>query len=245
MYNCPVVAQLPTISHGRLGVDVVQLADGKRIYGFLLDRNEAGGIVFAVERKWFERTWPDLSAEFAQKELAARGEIQKQRLERLDAWSSERNSDIDRSLQQFLADEKTRLAAEPNAAPASLFLVLNLGPDAVKSVRSAGPEQRHIAGLAYQNGLQNIVVTSASALQRQLEEKGIDPATAAVDLAAHLPAAFAESDRQWAARQALVEFDQRKEYELHCRAARKRVASGRLRNGCNLSPRENGVWRGA
>ena len=228
------LSQLPDVDDRRLGVDCLKLISGERVYGFSLSefslsefspseislreqsrsRSTDASLRFAVERQWLEKTHPDLFERATDQEAAKYEKVRVELLERIDDWLAERSEAVDQALRQFLQVERSRLAAaDPSPAQRSLFMVLMVPRAQVRELTLAKPQLRHIAGIAYHHDIENIVRTPATLLLKRMQELGIDPSAEAVDLSHKLPAMLGRSDRQWATRQALVEFQMRKPLE--------------------------------
>ena len=105
-----------------------------------------------------------------------------------------------------IAPNRQNLGA--NKEDLTLFLRMSVPAGELDQVRVAAPAARKVAGLAYQFGLERIVQTPASKLRRQLTQMGVDLDNESVDLLDQLPCNQPQSDRQWAARRALFEYQQ-------------------------------------
>ena len=210
-------AQLPTVKQERLGVDLLSLKSGTKLYGFSLGNDPKGNVRFAVERKWLEATHPDFYRE--QRELEVKALIAEKKIlvERVTAWMKEREESerLVRFLQQELFQLEDDLQDQDALkSAASRFMVLEVARDELRDLEMAYGPLRKIAGLAYQSGLENVITTPATLLKRRLESKGVDLKTALVDLSADLPKWAAQSEKEWAARMALFEFQMREPLEF-------------------------------
>jgi len=198
------LAQLPKIEDSQLGVDRIELSSGPRIYGFVLQRMPDGGATVAVERAWLQTTHPKLADEWLAAQAASQQTALDELLVRMDEWIAEHANQA--RFQRFLQLEREQLAEKPAVAVDSLFLTRELAASDIRKLTLQPAHRRQIAGIAYQHRLPNVVLTPTSALLRQLSELKLDPSQEPVDLSADLPAIPTQSPRQWAARQALVEF---------------------------------------
>lgn len=218
-FACPSIAQLPDVDDRRLGVDCLKLVGGARIYGFSLGEISPRGtsdasLRFAVQRDWLETTHADLFREALEKEVADRESTKESLLRRIDDWIAERHTNTDKELLRFLHSERGRIAGMDVAATNTpVFMILEISQDQVRELTMAKPQFRHIAGIAYEHDMENIVRTPATLLLKKMQEQGIDPFAEAVDLTDKLPQLPQQTDRQWVARQALVEFQLRKPLE--------------------------------
>ncbi|MCA9126623.1 MAG: hypothetical protein KDB22_06045 [Planctomycetales bacterium] len=200
-------------SPSRLGVDRVRLADDRWLYGFVLKADDSGLLV-AVERAWMQVTYPDLYTQQLLNEQAAQEAATKQLVGRVKAWMQNRAAD--QLLVRFLEIELERIEViDPQLQQEQpLFLSVVLQPSEYKSYHIAEANARKAAGLAFAHGIDAVTITPATALVKMLEQLHVDAASEQVDLTAELPARVVQSDRVWAAKQALVEFHYRKPLEF-------------------------------
>ena len=196
-------AQVPKTPKNRLGVDVVNLADGKRLYGVLLGETDQGAAKMAIEREWLKRTHRDLYDSYRAAEITARKQSTEQLAQRIDRWAQQRGGDA--LLTTFLEDEKKRIQAENTPTGSEpIFIIAVIPRDQVRNVFVQPPERRKIVGLAWQNGLASPTTTSTTQLRKRLEEKQVDIQNEPVNLVGELPA-MPQTDKQWSAKVALVE----------------------------------------
>ncbi|RMF37821.1 MAG: hypothetical protein D6753_16860 [Planctomycetota bacterium] len=198
-------AQLPKVAPERLGVDRLVLQSGQRLYGFALPSESDGRLRFAVERSWMQTTYPDRYRDLEREERRQAREAIELLRHRVQQW-----------LQQRRGEELLRLHIEALAADLdhplgedrpSQFVVLEFDTDQVRQLKTAPPRARHIAGLAFQHELDGATITPTNLLEKRLIAMGVDPSREEVDLSDRVPQVRRESDRQWAARKALIEFE--------------------------------------
>ena len=116
------------------------------------------------------------------------------------------------------ADREPAPRPEPEASgarrPESPWVLLNVPRAKVEGVLPTAPHRRKIALLAWANGVEDVEVTGVRELRRMLDDRGVSPrdpvAVPWSSPAASAPAdrpfeARPQSDREWAARVALVE----------------------------------------
>ncbi|MEE2825627.1 MAG: hypothetical protein VYE64_03260 [Planctomycetota bacterium] len=195
--------QVPRTPKNRLGVDIVSLSDGPKLYGVVLGKTDRGDVKMAIERTWLKKTHPQLFKTYRSRELAADKKLAEQSIQRIAQWSQERAGDA--LLSTFLEDEKKRIQAavdQPENEP--MFIVPELSQDEIRNVYVQPMERRKITGLAWQNGLANPTITSTKTLIKRLEEKQVDIQSEVVNLVNELPP-MPHSDKQWSAKVALVE----------------------------------------
>lgn len=209
-------AQLPTVSDSRLGVDCLKLNNGKRLYGFLLDQDPQSGRFqsgrFAVERAWLATTHPLYFAELEDKEQTQREQALTQQRTRLIDWIAELEEGV---LKRFLQSEQSRTEQRTaSQIKPSQFAIVEFEKQEVRDLSLARPELRQIAGIAFRENLVNVTITPATYLRRQLDALNVDASKEQVDLQDRLPTTRKESDRQWAAKQALIEYAFGRELEF-------------------------------
>ena len=209
--NGSLLAQLPKVSDARLGVDCLRLSDGKRLYGFQLDAG-SGKLRFAVERAWLRDTYPDYLLELEVAEESEQADAREILIERLEKWLSELNEDD--LLRRFIETELGRVQQKRGAKSDSQFVVVDFERSEVREIKQAKRGFRQIAGLAFGHDLENVTITPAKYLKRELEELEVDLKSETVDLLDRLPAVASDSEKQWSARQALIEFSFGKELEF-------------------------------
>lgn len=213
--SCPTtlcMGQLPKVADSRLGVDVVRLTTGQRLYGFVLAKEASGELRFAVEREWLAATYPDYFQQQLVQETQAAESARDELTGRIREWREHRQDD--ELLVGFLDAELDRIVRQPQELPDDkLFMVLTVAASSVREVTIQNAEPRKIAGLAYQHGIDKVVTTPASLLKKRLTAIDVNPVEEQVDLSSQVPQVQSQSTRQWAARKALVEFQMREKLE--------------------------------
>ncbi len=208
----PAISQLPHVVESRLGVDSVKIDGGKRLYGFLLSQAADQSIVFAVERRWLETTHPQFYTEFTGQERDRFEKLRQQRIKRIERWLEDRPDD--RSLVAFLEHELARFSeVVPDDLSKKKFVTIELKPNRFREISKQPADRREIAGLAFQNHLEAVTTTPVTQLKKQLAEMGVDMDSEMVNLSKEVESA-GETDRQWAARKAVVEHTLRKQIEF-------------------------------
>lgn len=209
------LCQPPSIPLSRLGVDRVRLASGEDLFGFILPSAHDKILTIAVQRSWLEVAHPDLYEQQLASEQSTRQKLNTQLVERIEEWMKRRKDD--ELLLRHLESELQRIGEPKSSSRTSdgvLFFSMTIPREQVRDYTIAKAENRKIAGLAYGNGVDDIVTSSARSLKTQLEELGIDVSSGRVDLLDNMPVIQTQSDKQWAAKQALVEFQYRKPLEF-------------------------------
>jgi hypothetical protein len=213
----------------RLGVDVVDVQSGPALRGAILERDADGNVTLAVRRAWLKDEAPRYYAEVV---AAAENKHPRVRLgqlrERLLTWLDELDKavadewDGRQQLVAFLRKELERIEQElaeagPDAPPddpdpghaepaESEFVRVTIPTERIRRAYQQPIDRRRAAAVAWRERLDGVESRPVAELVRMLAEKGIDPARETPDLADRLPPA-PETDRQWAARRALVEYE--------------------------------------
>jgi hypothetical protein len=193
-----------------LAVDQVVLKRGPRLFGSVLGKSANGDITIVVSREWLRKAHP----KFCERAIAAQAVETITALEgllhRIDAWR-EKRADA-KELAFFLKKERERieqrLAAIVAAADAesTTFLRLEFPTSHVERVFVQPAPRRQIALTAWREELPAVETSSATALLKELRARMIDPARERIDLTDRLAPAR-QSDDEWAARVALVEYE--------------------------------------
>jgi len=92
-------------------------------------------------------------------------------------------------------------------------MLLHLELDQIQDLKQANRNNRFVAGIAYGHGIENVVTTPASILRKRLDEADEKWMEQQVDLADELPKSIAQSEKEWAARKALLEYHMREPLE--------------------------------
>lgn len=227
----PVAAQTLRVRDlQRLGVDVVDVQSGPALRGAILERDADGHVTLAIRRAWLKAEAPRHYAEL----VAADDEDPQTRLgrlrERLLAWLDELDKAeadgwegrqqlvaflrkelqrVEQDLAKPVADEAApEPAAEPEPAPPaeSEFVRVTIPAERIRRVYQQPLERRRVVAVAWRERLDGVESRTVAELTRALADQGIDPAQETPDLSDRLPPA-PDTDQQWAARRALIEFD--------------------------------------
>jgi hypothetical protein len=193
----------------RRACDMLMLSSGERLLGIRPGPARSGIVALVVERAWLAEHEPALLRDVAAGEIdRARAHLDLLR-DRITAWREERRDQpelTDRLSDQLdRVDRRLRVFDEGPPEPSQL-LMLEFPAADVKREFVQTPENRRVLALAWQEHLEDAVEESVSSLTRQLIEKGVDVDRDSPDLSDRV-AAFAQDERQWAARVALVEYE--------------------------------------
>lgn len=194
-------------------VDIALLKGGTELRGTVLTRDDKE-LRMVVQREWLTSQQPDM-AKMLDEETAAQAEANRKKLiERITAWKKERAADA--RLVSALNQELKRLEKPQanGAAPASQFQIVTIPNDRVKRVFRANDRSRQLALVAWEQQLPHVETASFGTLRSAVEKKVPDWETAVVDLTDRLPAGLSQSPDEWAARQAIFEYEYRQRVDF-------------------------------
>ncbi len=203
-------AQTPRAPLNRLAADAVTLDDGTRLLGAVIGQTEQH-VTLVAERKWLAETYPDYYRRLTDDENQRLKQADGQLLERIETWQAERSEDA--RLLAFLQDQldqvHQRLKADVDPRSGMPLIVLELDAQSIRNVFRQPAERRRILLLAWRHEVRDASTRTSTALRRELVEGENALDTEVVDLRG-LVTPPADDERQWAARQALVEYGLRK-----------------------------------
>lgn len=208
--NGPLPAAPPRSAVAKLGVDLVSVKDGPRLRGAVLNRSSDGTILIAVQRKWLQEIYPEFYAEEARVESETRVRDQETLLNRIRDWIKDRADAAD--LVFFLNKELERLekaAKDAKKKDETQFMLLEFPAKQVTRAYIQPRARKQVVLVAWRERLDDPERRPISELARELNRKGIDPAEEVIDLSDRLPVR-GQSEREWSARQAVVEYQFRK-----------------------------------
>ena len=203
-------AQLPSSSKKSLVVDEVISTDGKRFYGIILKNSNPDGLTIMIRRDWLEKTHPDLYRTHLADESEKEIEVLTKHLFRLEAWWKSRKDNSE--LVEFVDSEMERVEKQREAKQKNQnvdlkpFTLLNLPTTKLKRVYQQPRERHHMAGIAWKHNIDRVTTRSIKAIQRDLEEKNIGWMKESFDLSSQLAISQEQSEEQWRARVALIEY---------------------------------------
>ena len=195
----------------RFAADMVTLKSGERLRGALLGEQPDGTVSMAVQRKWLEKNEAEMYRTVTETEAQAAARQSTQLRDRLRRWIDEQ-ADAN-TLVAFLeteldrVDEQVdRLNDRPGGGLGTQFVMLSLPKNRLDFWFAQPPENRRVAGLAWSERLADVETREVGDLIEELKSKRIDPERDTFRLTDRVPGR-AQSDREWAARQAIVEFE--------------------------------------
>lgn len=206
----PLQAQLPSSSKKSLVVDEVITTDGKRFYGIILNNSNRDGLTIMIRRDWLEKTHPDLYQTHLADESEKEIQVLTNHLFRLEAWWKSRKDNSE--LVEFVDGEMERVEKQREAkqknqnAKLQSFTLLNFPSNKLKRVYRQPRERHHMAGIAWKHNIDRVTTRSIKAIRRDLEAKNIEWMKESFDLSNQLTVSQEQSEEQWRARIALIEY---------------------------------------
>ena len=211
----------PPVAVRDQAVDLLTLVSGERLLGMLIGPPAALGtrgvgppgsetVVFLVERAWLQKRLAALYRQTTKDEAKLRREALEQLRVRLTEWRERRAEPrvLAGFLDRRIADVEKQLAAANDASRApepSQLLLIELPVKRIRQSFVQPADRRRLLGLAWEERLANVGGRSAADLTAELRERKVDIDLAQPDISDRLPM-LPQTDRQWAAKVALVEF---------------------------------------
>lgn len=199
------------VGPARFAVDLVTLKSGERLRGAFLGVDPEGGVSMAVQRDWLKATRAEMFEDVTRDEAADARAASIQLRERIQNWLAENPEPVD--LRAFLESELERVDEQLSKlddagrdAVSSQFVLLKFPRRDAEYSFAQSPENRRVALLAWRERLDDVEIREAADLEEQLKVIGINPAVDVPDLADRLPPR-SQSDDEWAARRAIVEYE--------------------------------------
>ncbi len=189
----------------RYGVDIVLVKGGVELRGAVLSQ-DAGELRLAVQRTWLTSRQPEIlkaaDAETDKLRAASRTET----LARIEAWIEARADQT--RLVAVLKKEADRLQKVPLEAPEQTqFVTVRLPADRVRRVFTAPAASRQLAMVAWREQLERVEELTLTTLKPAVERRVPEWATERVDLSDRIPTGEPQSSDEWAARQAIFEYE--------------------------------------
>ncbi len=206
----PLQAQLPSSSKKSLVVDEVITTDGKRFYGIIFKNSNRDGLTIMIRRDWLKKTHPDLYRTHLADESEKEIQVLTKHLFRLEAWWKSRKDNSE--LVEFVDGEMDRVEKQREAkqknqnAELQPFTLLNFPTTKLKRVYQQPRERHQMAGIAWKHSIDRVTTRSVKAIQRDLEAKNIQWMKESFDLSNQLTTSQEQSEEQWRARVALIEY---------------------------------------
>jgi hypothetical protein len=206
------IAQSKPAPLNQLGVDVVRLKAGRTVRGATWHRAADGALTFAVRRDWLTRSYPDWSTEIAESNQAHQETAWKEATARLEVLLA--NPPDAPRLTFFLRQELERLKKHVETPPPETeFLWLDIDAKTVAQFTPATWARQKVALWGWSERLADVETRDTAALTKELQKLGVKPEASPPDLSDRLPAR-PQTDREWSARLAIVEYTLVKPFDL-------------------------------
>ena len=199
-----LTAQTKPVPISQMTVDAIGLKSGKVIRGVIASAPPEGPIIVATERQWLHKHLPDhfLKATAAETELQK--QANRQLIERLNKRLAAQVEQP--GLAFFLKQELERAESQREKPPAApQFVWLELERDTISRISPAPVDPKRIAMWAFGEYLQNVESRDQQDLQKELTQRKVDFTANPPDLSDRV-GPRPQSDHEWAARMAVVEY---------------------------------------
>lgn len=198
-------AEITSREAQRFCVDIVVLKGGGELRGSVLKR-DTQEIQIAVQRNWLTTRQPKMAEQVAKSASQDREKSQQLLKERITKWRQER-SDMKRLT--FVLDRELERLADPKDLDTeeSQFVIVQLPAEQVRRVFEASAASRSLATAAWFERLEKVEETVLGKLKTQVEATHPQWATERIDISDRLPQGPPQNDDEWAARQALWEYE--------------------------------------
>ena len=133
--------------------------------------------------------------------------------------ASDGKAKLDQANESGNADEAKKANEKPadGGEPANkndeetFFTIVKYKPGEIKSIFQQPPNHIHIAGVAWKHEVPRVTVRNVKTLLRELEKKKIEVGKETFDFSEDIPAFVTQTEEEWAARVAILEYGLRDE----------------------------------
>ena len=197
----------------RYCVDIALLKGGVELRGTVLSHN-AHELKLVVQRDWLAANQPEMAQTLSDESIAQAAAAREELLKRITIWQAERQADT--RLVAVLKQQRRRLEkpAPQVPEPASQFVVVTLPAQRIRKVYSTSDNSRQLAMVAWQLRLPRVEDSAFGPLKTTVTALVPDWPTMKVDLADRLPTGEPQSADEWAARQAIFEYEYRQRLDF-------------------------------
>lgn len=201
-----VQAEITPREAQRFAVDIALLKGGVELRGAVLSR-DAKELRMAVQRSWLTAKHPEILKQIDNEAGAKQAASQKELRERIETWKTDRAAET--RLVAVLNRELARLtkAVNPAAVPDSQFVIVTTPADQVRRVFTAPEASRQVAMAAWSERLERVEETVLTTLKAAVAKQNPQWQAAKVDLSDRLPTGQPQTADEWAARQAIFEYE--------------------------------------
>ena len=202
----------------RYSVDFLTLKSGNQLRGALLGMDSEGIVSMAIQRAWLADRRPRLLAEHSKKEQTNAVRNATLLRDRIKNWLNDTSEPLlkvaflETELER--AEESLRKAGSPDGLKTQ-FVILRIPRADISKTFVQPPQNRQVAMVAWGAKLENVERREISDLLKELnEDHSIEnPADETVNLADRAPP-IPESEQNWTARKAIVDFHYGKKLEF-------------------------------
>ncbi len=211
---CALLLTMVSLAHAeispreaqRFGVDITLLKGGVELRGAVLSRDQKE-LRMAVQRSWLNAKQPEILKQLDNEASDTQAASRKELRERIETWKTERAAET--RLVAVLKRELARLAkvVDPAAIPDSQFVVVTTPADRVRRVFMAPAASRQVVLAAWSERLDRVEETVLTTLKTAVAKQNPQWQTEKVDLSDRLPTGQLQTANEWAARQAIFEYE--------------------------------------
>ena len=199
-----LTAQTKPVPISQMTVDAIGLKSGKVIRGVIASAPPEGPIIVATERQWLQKHLPDLFLKATAAETELQKQANRQLIERLNKRLAAQVEQP--GLAFFLKQELERAESQREKPPAApQFVWLELERDTISRISPAPVDRKRIAMWAFGEYLPNVESRDQQDLQKELTQRKVDFTANPPDLSDRV-GPRPQSDHEWAARMAVVEY---------------------------------------
>ena len=199
-----ILTAMTSLAHAadRMAGDHITLRNGSKLRGVLFEQSDRS-VTLLVSAKWLSTTNAKLYQTARPQTVAAHEAGLEQVVQRLKAEPPAAAEAVAAFFKQQLDDAQAEFAKVDDFEPEFLWLTLPMKE--VARVDATTPEQRQLLAWAWAEGLDRAEARSIEELSRDLKARNVSPIGWPLPFIERLPARE-QTDNEWAARRALVEY---------------------------------------
>lgn len=186
-------------------VEVLTFKKGGELKGLALGKTKSGDLVFAVQRSWLKKNFPDQYETFLSDEKVTSKATQDDLSRRMQLWIEEsQKGNKSRAWLNLLQDE-LKIIQEKNPQNQQIYLFEIKAVD-VKKYSPVQPAVKQLLMVSWQERLEDVENKSAPELSLELLKSKIDWQKEKIYLADRLPPMRVEDEIDWSIRKALFAY---------------------------------------
>jgi len=186
-------------------VELLALKKGEELKGLSLGKTKSGTILFAVQRSWLKKSFPDKFDAFLKIEKENSDSIKNNYTNRISQWIDESQKENQSKSWINLLQEELKNQQENNLQNQQFYL-FEIKPSDVKKYTPLQPLIRQLLLVAWQEKLDNIENSFANDLSVELQKSMIDWYKEKIYLADKLPSMKVEDNVDWSIRKAVFAY---------------------------------------